>query len=58
MIKTTHIKKLENLTGYKKEGPVCGRMLYASDADELEYINTKRGTEIFIHTKCIKDWSK
>ena len=58
MIDKRQVKKLEKLKGYKKECPVCGRTLYASDAEELEYIKTKRGTDIFIHTECVKNWSK
>lgn len=38
--------------------PVCNEMCYPSDVDDLEYIKTKRGTEIFIHTKCVNKWSE
>lgn len=40
---------------HKPHCPVCGEPCYVSDADKLEYIRTKRGTEIFIHTKCMKN---
>ena len=50
------LKKLDELKGDNKKCPVCGRMMYTSDADELEYIRTKRKTDIFIHTKCVKNW--
>lgn len=52
----SQLTKLANLTGDNKKCPICGRMMYTRDADELEYIKTKRHTEIFIHTKCIKNW--
>ena len=58
MINKRQCKKLDELKGYKKECPVCGRIMYSRDADELEYIKTKRGTDIFIHTECVKNWSK
>ena len=35
--------------------PVCNKIYYSSDADKLEYIKTKRRTEIFIHTECMKN---
>jgi hypothetical protein len=36
----------------KPRCPVCDEICCETDA--LEYIKTKRGTEIFIHTKCVK----
>ena len=47
---TTKLEKMIN----KPLCPVCDKPCYASDADGLEYIKTKRGTKIFIHTKCVK----
>lgn len=40
------------------ECPVCGKAIYTSDLDSVEYIKTKRGTEIFIHTECVKKWGE
>lgn len=36
--------------------PVCDGVCYESDSDKLEYIRTKRGTVIFVHTECVKKW--
>lgn len=36
--------------------PVCGKDIYSYDLDEVEYIKTKRGTDIFVHTRCVKKW--
>lgn len=38
--------------------PVCNKEVDGTEADELEYVKTKRGTEIFIHTECVKKWSE
>lgn len=39
--------------------PVCNEHIRRSDIDKAEYIKTKRGTEIFIHTKCVyKYWKQ
>lgn len=37
--------------------PVCSKQIYEKDPD-IEYVKTKHGTEIFIHTQCIKEWDK
>lgn len=37
--------------------PVCGKKLKESTLDGVEYVKTKRGTEIFIHRGCVKNWS-
>lgn len=52
----SQLNKLGELKDDNKKCPVCGRMMYTSDANELEYIRTKRKTDIFIHTKCVKNW--
>ena len=36
--------------------PVCGQELKESTLDGVEYVKTKRGTEIFIHRDCVKNW--
>ena len=37
--------------------PVCGEQIYEQDSG-IEYVKTKRGTEIFVHTQCIVEWNK
>lgn len=34
--------------------PICGKEIYPSAAPDVEYILTKRGTEILVHTECIR----
>lgn len=36
--------------------PVCDGIIYESD--EYEYVRTKRATDIFIHSDCVKNWGK
>lgn len=38
--------------------PVCGEELKEDKLNGVEYVKTKRGTEIFIHTDCVGRWSK
>lgn len=38
--------------------PVCGKELKEDKLDGVEYVKTKRGTEIFIHTDCVGRWGK
>lgn len=42
----------------KVKCPVCGKEIKEDALDDVEYVKTKRGTEIFIHTKCVGKWSK
>jgi hypothetical protein len=49
--------------GYKKinfsdECPICKKKVTPADYAELEYVRTKRGTDIFIHTKCVSKWGQ
>lgn len=37
------------------ECPVCGDKI-TPDRDDWEYAKTKRGSEIFIHSFCVKHW--
>lgn len=37
------------------ECPVCGDRI-TPDQDDWEYVKAKRGSEIFIHTFCVKHW--
>lgn len=34
---------------------VCNKIISESNPD-IEYVKTKRGTEIFVHRDCIKKW--
>ena len=38
--------------------PVCGKELKESKLDGVEYVKTKRHSEIFIHTKCVRNCGK
>lgn len=35
---------------------ICKKELKAEEAQGLEYVKTKRGTELFIHTACVSKW--
>ena len=50
-------KKLEKLSpdSPRRDCPVCGDHIYDSD-DGWEYVKTKGGSEVFIHTFCAKMW--
>ena len=37
--------------------PVCNEKISDGDAG-VEYVKTKRGSEIFIHNTCVKCWGK
>lgn len=43
----------KNLKGKDMICDYCGKLIDVTD--RFEYIRTKRKTEIFLHTKCIKD---
>ena len=45
--------KYDNWSG--NECQVCGEKITPDDAD-WEYVKTKTGSEIFIHTFCVKHW--
>lgn len=36
--------------------PVCNEYIYSHDHANIEYVKTNRGSEIFIHTECVKHW--
>ena len=42
----------------KVKCPVCGKEIKPEKLDGVEYVKTKRASEIFIHTKCVKKWGK
>ena len=43
---------------FSDECPVCKQKVTPADYADLEYILTKRGTNIFIHTKCVSRWGQ
>lgn len=55
----SRLKKLLEAHTYdswtENECPVCGDKI-TPDQDDWEYVKTKRGSEIFIHTFCAKHW--
>lgn len=38
--------------------PVCHRCITEEDIDTVEYVKTKRHSEIFVHTECVSKWNK
>lgn len=34
---------------------ICGKQIFESE-ENIEYVKTKRGTEIFAHRECIGKW--
>lgn len=45
-----------NEEGRKIKCPVCGKEILEKDIDKVEYVKTKRHSEIFVHTKCVSKW--
>lgn len=43
---------------FSDECPVCKEKVTPADYAELEYVLTKRGTNIFIHSKCVNKWGQ
>lgn len=37
--------------------PVCDRRINECDQG-IGYVKTKRGTDIFVHINCVRDWGK
>ena len=35
---------------------ICKKEVKAEEVQDLEYVKTKRGTELFIHTACVSKW--
>jgi hypothetical protein len=55
---SSYFKKMRMHDGehYSDVCPVCGKTVTPEDGDDLEYVKTKRGTHIFIHTACVRKW--
>ena len=47
---------IEDNSEYGVTCAICGEKLDPMDADELDYSKTKRGTEMWWHTKCAEGW--
>ena len=56
--KSNYERYLNQHGGAEPTCPVCGKEIRESDLEKVEYIKTKRGTVIFVHTKCVKKWGK
>lgn len=44
------MKKLQSKYGHRCS--ICGRELGLAEADDLEYVQTRRKQDIFFHTNC------
>lgn len=49
--------KLPEAERWQMDCPVCLKPINPAE-DEAEYVKTKRGTEIWIHTACVPKWGK
>ena len=38
--------------------PVCHKAIKEEDAKDVEYVKTKRSTELLVHTKCAPKWGE
>lgn len=50
-------KKVDALLGRLPVCPVCNKEIRKEDLDDVEYIRTKRHTEIFVHRECVHKWT-
>lgn len=51
-------KKVNALMGGMILCPVCRKGIKEEDLDNVEYIKTKRHTEIFVHRNCVNEWGR
>ena len=49
--------KLPKAKRWRMDCPVCLKEIKPAEQD-AEYVKTKRGTEIWIHTQCVPKWGK
>ena len=42
---------------WKMDCPVCLQQI-EPETEDVEYVKTKRGTEIWIHTACVQKWGR
>lgn len=49
---------IHNREDTKVKCPVCGKEIKPENLDDVEYVKTKRGSEIFIHIECVKKWGR
>ena len=38
--------------------PVCDQEIKEDQLEGVEFVQTKRGTKIFVHNSCVKRWSE
>lgn len=52
-------KTLKKQREYEKDPEIrcdiCGKVIHLNDKD-VDYSKTSRGTELFFHRKCLKNW--
>lgn len=46
-----------SVPNWPPECPVCHHKIMEGDED-VEYVKTKRGSEIWIHGKCVTEWGR
>lgn len=49
--------KMAEAERWKMDCPVCLKKIDTATED-AEYVKTKRGTEIWIHTACVQKWGR
>ncbi|MBR3330687.1 MAG: hypothetical protein IKG25_05650 [Mogibacterium sp.] len=49
--------KLPEAERWQMDCPVCLKPINPAE-DEAEYVKTKRGTDIWVHTACVPKWGK
>lgn len=49
--------KMAKADRWRMDCPVCLKEIKPAEQD-AEYVKTKRGTEIWIHTQCVQKWGK
>ena len=59
MLTVPLIRKYKKLPedSYRRECPVCQKKV-DPDSEYTEYVKTKRGSDIFFHRGCVKEWGK
>ncbi|MBR3237406.1 MAG: hypothetical protein IKF99_03115 [Oscillospiraceae bacterium] len=50
-------EKLPEAQRWRMDCPVCHKAFDMSK-DSVEYVKTKRGTELWIHTECVRKWGE
>ena len=50
-------EKTDTAQRWRMDCPVCHKAFDMSK-DSVEYVKTKRGTELWIHTECVRKWGE